>query len=129
MHSRVSRICNFVEFYHGELTSPVVIKKRYLDVVRITFFCPIVTPPLMCLFLLEHHHIYYKAYKYALSILPQRAKFFSISFYNTGLYMAFGKFLLNIETTIYVLIDTLRNISPASLNMFSSIYDAKFKNC
>ena len=30
----------------------------YLDVVRITFFCPIVTPPLTCLFLLEHHHIY-----------------------------------------------------------------------
>ena len=25
---RVSRICNFVEFHHGELTSPVVIKNK-----------------------------------------------------------------------------------------------------
>ena len=57
----------------------------------------------------ELRYILYKAYKYALSILPQRAKFFSISWYNTGLYMAFGKFLLHIETAIYVLIDALRN--------------------
>ena len=63
----------------------------------------------------ELRNILYKAYKYALSILPQRAKFFSISFYNTGFYMAFGKFLLNIETTIFVLIDALRNISPSEL--------------
>ena len=50
----------------------------------------------------ELRNILYKAYKYALSILPQLAKFFSISFYNTGLYMGFGKFFLNIETTMYV---------------------------
>ena len=29
--------------------------------------------------------------------------------------MAFGKFLLSIETTMYVLIDALRNISPSEL--------------
>ena len=59
----------------------------------------------------ELRNILYKAYKYAVSILPQRAK----SFYNTGFNMAFGKFLLNIETTIFVLIDALRNISPSEL--------------
>ena len=63
----------------------------------------------------ELQNILYNAYKYALSILPQRAKFFQYHYYNTGLYMAFGKFLLNIETTIYVLIDALRNISPSEL--------------
>ena len=63
----------------------------------------------------ELRNILYKAYKYALSILPQRAKFFSIPFCNKGLFMAFGKFLLNIETTMYVSIDALRNISPSEL--------------
>ena len=46
---------------------------------------------------------------------PPASKFFSISFYNTVLYIDFGKFLLNIETIIYVFIDALRNISPSEL--------------
>ena len=51
----------------------------------------------------------YKAYPYALSILPQRAKVFLIS------YLQYGIFFLNIKTSTNVLIDALRNISPSEL--------------
>ena len=50
-----------------------------------------------------------KAYKYALSILPQRAKFFLISL------LQYGFWYVNIKTAMHVLIDALRNISPSEL--------------
>ena len=55
------------------------------------------------------YRLKYKAYKYALSILPQRAKFFLISL------LQYGFWYVNIKTAMHVLICALRNISPSEL--------------